>query len=290
MEQAENRRKETSRRIITGIAIAIALFFIWYVQGWPMRIAFAIMMILSMHEMYCAFIHAGTKPARVSGMIYAVLAMPAYLVFGVSGMIALFALCVMIGLSCVILRGVVDFSAMQATIFPLIYPGLLFSLMFPLQDIQPPLLATIAIGLAFLIALANDVMGYAIGVRFGKTKLSPNLSPKKSVEGAVAGLAGSIFISVAVPVVASWITNVLPAAQGYRTQLPALWHFALMGLLGGVAGPIGDLTASLVKRHCGVKDYGALFPGHGGMLDRIDSVIFGAAAIYCYFALVLKVA
>lgn len=71
--------------------------------------------------------------------------------------------------------------------------------------------------------------------------------------------------------------------------LPPLWHFTLVGLVGGVAAPVGDLTASMVKRYCGIKDYGSLFPGHGGMMDRIDSVVFTGAVVYSYFALVLNV-
>ena len=64
--------------------------------------------------------------------------------------------------------------------------------------------------------------------------------------------------------------------------MPPLWHFAVIGLVGGIVGQIGDLFASLVKRHCGVKDYGTIFPGHGGMMDRLDSVLFVALLVYMY--------
>ena len=65
-------------------------------------------------------------------------------------------------------------------------------------------------------------------------------------------------------------------------QFPPLWHYILIGLIGGVVGQIGDLYASLVKRHCGIKDYGTIFPGHGGMMDRLDSTLFVAVLVYLY--------
>ena len=67
-----------------------------------------------------------------------------------------------------------------------------------------------------------------------------------------------------------------------RAVLPEWWHYVLLGLIGGVAGQLGDLFASLIKRHCGIKDFSNLFPGHGGMLDRLDSVLFMAIIIFCY--------
>ena len=70
--------------------------------------------------------------------------------------------------------------------------------------------------------------------------------------------------------------------QATLAQLPTWWQYALLGLVGGVAGQMGDLFASLVKRHCGIKDFSNLFPGHGGMLDRLDSILFMAVVMICY--------
>jgi len=69
------------------------------------------------------------------------------------------------------------------------------------------------------------------------------------------------------------------------TPMPAFWHFLVLGLMGGLAGQLGDLFASLVKRHCGVKDYGTIFPGHGGVMDRLDSVFWATAVMYVYLNL-----
>lgn len=69
-------------------------------------------------------------------------------------------------------------------------------------------------------------------------------------------------------------------------MLPTWWEYLLIGLIGGVAGQMGDLFASMVKRHCGIKDFSNLFPGHGGMMDRLDSILFMAVVMFCFYLLI----
>ncbi len=281
-QPSDKKLTEMFKRRTTGICLAVLLVIMWFFQGVPLRLGLALMLILSIWEMYSAFERRALRPAKWVGLCYAVLAMPAHLLLGASVLTPLMVLSCMAGLGCIVLRGKVDFDSAAATLFPLIYPGLLVTLLFPLQDMQPQLMAKVAFGLSFLISLGNDLAAYEIGMRFGRHRLCPELSPKKSVEGAVAGVAASMVIGTLVPLVTAAI------AGGDANLLPPLWHFTIIGLVGGVAAPVGDLTASLVKRYCGVKDYGSLFPGHGGMMDRIDSVVFTGAVVYCYYALVLK--
>lgn len=128
--------------------------------------------------------------------------------------------------------------------------------------------------LIFLCSWGCDTCAYCVGVRFGKHKMSPVLSPKKSVEGAFGGIAGT-FLLTALYALAfreqMGITNV---------QIVVL---AAISTVGGVISMIGDLAASAIKRNYEIKDYGKLIPGHGGILDRFDSVIFTAPVI-CYLA------
>ena len=100
------------------------------------------------------------------------------------------------------------------------------------------------------------------------------------ISGAVGGLIGSLVASLLVGLLVS-----LFAGASYP-GLPAWWHYVLLGVIGGAVGQIGDLFASLVKRHCGIKDFANLFPGHGGMLDRMDSILFMALVMMCYRLLV----
>jgi CDP-diglyceride synthetase len=125
----------------------------------------------------------------------------------------------------------------------------------------------------FLLVLlwVGDSLAYFTGRAIGRHKLAPELSPGKTWEGSVANLLGSVLVGVAA---AQWIA------------LPRL-HLALMAGLANIAGQIGDLTESAYKRSAGVKDSGTLLPGHGGMLDRVDSLIFAAPVVWYYFRMVL---
>ena len=129
------------------------------------------------------------------------------------------------------------------------------------------------ITMAFGIAYGCDVLAYLGGRSFGRHKLCPFVSPKKTVEGAVSGLLGGVLLALLVRAFFVLVLN---------TPMPGIPAAILLGVLGSVAGQVGDLTASLLKRHSGIKDYGKLFPGHGGVMDRFDSVIFALIVMYCY--------
>lgn len=120
-------------------------------------------------------------------------------------------------------------------------------------------------------AWLGDSGAYFVGTLFGRNKLCPEISPKKTVEGAVGGVAT---VGVVFAVYAFFYRLV----QGYRgfdfeVNYP---YLIIMGIICGVLGIIGDLSASLVKRQCGIKDFGNIMPGHGGLMDRFDSVLFVA--------------
>ena len=122
--------------------------------------------------------------------------------------------------------------------------------------------------LIIFIVMSGDSAAYFIGSRYGKRRLYPEVSPKKSVEGALGGLAGSLL-------------GVMIAKLLFFAEISAV-DAILAALLLGTLGQIGDLFESLLKRSCGVKDSGTIFPGHGGILDRLDSILFAAPAAYYY--------
>ena len=120
--------------------------------------------------------------------------------------------------------------------------------------------------LPFLAAFLSDAFALFAGMLFGKHKLAPELSPKKTVEGAVGGFVGSILTLLL-------YGAVLQFGFQFQVSYPLL---ALYGAVGSAVSQIGDLSFSYIKREYGIKDYGKIFPGHGGVLDRFDSVIFCA--------------
>ncbi|MFP3155113.1 phosphatidate cytidylyltransferase [Lachnospiraceae bacterium ZAX-1] len=131
--------------------------------------------------------------------------------------------------------------------------------------------------LAFICSWGCDTCAYCVGVSIGKHKLAPQLSPKKSVEGAVGGVVGAIFLTII-------YGFVFQKAMGIT--VPLIYAMASISGIGALISMIGDLAASAIKRNYGIKDYGKLIPGHGGILDRFDSVIFTAPIIY-YLSLYL---
>ena len=122
--------------------------------------------------------------------------------------------------------------------------------------------------LTLALAWGSDTTAYFTGRKFGKTKLYESISPKKTVEGAVGGLFGSV---VAAVVIQHWLITDMP-----------LWHAVVLALVAGVFGQAGDLLESLIKRSAGVKDSGMILPGHGGLLDRVDALMFTAPTAWAY--------
>ena len=280
------------RRSITGIVLAVALIILGIVRGWPLRVALVLFMALSIWELYSAFAHRGTRPVRWVGIGYSILVLPVYMVFRTSERwpFALWLLMVVFcifGFAALVFRGNSDFESAVATVFPIIYPGMMFSMIIPLQDLEEPAFAILALALTFGIALMCDTIAYFVGRKWGRHRLSPSISPKKSIEGAFAGFIAAIAIAVFSAWLLEAITVNVPSMQQYRVDLPPYWHFAIVGALGGIASQIGDLTASMVKRYCGIKDFGSLLPGHGGMMDRIDSVLFNVVIVFFYFMVII---
>lgn len=128
-----------------------------------------------------------------------------------------------------------------------------------------------SVWMIFISSWICDTCAYVVGMLIGRHKMVPRLSPKKSIEGAVGGIAGSAIVG---------------ALYGYFIVEPVIaeqnvtWAFVVISAAGAVISQIGDLAASAIKRNHEIKDYGKLIPGHGGVMDRFDSVIFTAPMIY----------
>jgi len=157
----------------------------------------------------------------------------------------------------------------STTLFGIVYISFFFSFLIKIRYLPQGQGYLIAI---LLITKSSDIGAYLIGSKFGKHKLIPRISPNKSVEGSLGGLVFSSATAV-----------VGRAFLGFSYV-----HAALLGLALGILAELGDLSESLIKRDCKVKDSGILFPGMGGVLDLIDSLLFTAPVFYFYMSSMLK--
>ncbi|MGN0542868.1 MAG: phosphatidate cytidylyltransferase [Acutalibacteraceae bacterium] len=135
---------------------------------------------------------------------------------------------------------------------------------------------------AMYCAWMSDTWAYFIGSKFGKHKLAPKISPKKSVEGAIGGVFGTVLFCV--------VTYFICDRFFFHNDTLNVWMILFGSILVSVLGMCGDLSASVIKRNFGEKDFGNLFPGHGGVLDRIDSFLFTMPATYVLIRIGIAIA
>jgi phosphatidate cytidylyltransferase len=168
-------------------------------------------------------------------------------------------------------RGELDVTvpSAAATLLGAAYLGALGGSLAGLRLLSPLQAGPSRLLLLLGIVMGSDTASFFVGHAVGRRRLAPRLSPKKTVEGALGGLLGGVLGAVGV----KW---------GILESMPAA-HAVVLGLLGSALGQAGDLFESLLKRWAGVKDSGTVFPGHGGMLDRLDSLLFAAPLLYYYF-------
>ncbi|HKA24839.1 MAG TPA: phosphatidate cytidylyltransferase [Candidatus Eisenbacteria bacterium] len=169
-------------------------------------------------------------------------------------------------------------APMSVTLFGVLYVGWLSSHLLLLRELPHSLGMPYAAGAAFVFLVflptwSCDTAAYAVGSMIGRRRLLPTVSPQKSVEGSIAGLVAAVL--------ATWLARIW-----FAPFLPA-WHVLPLGLAIGIFAQVGDLAESLIKRTSRVKDSAVLIPGHGGVLDRFDSLYFTAPLVFYYLKLVL---
>lgn len=156
----------------------------------------------------------------------------------------------------------------MAVVFGFFYTSFMLSYVYEIRILNNGGILVIMI---FICSWVNDTLAYCAGVTMGKHKMSPKLSPKKSIEGLIGGLLGSAIVG---GVYGYFFDKYVYAIDN------SIAVFAVIGFAGAIVAVIGDLTASAIKRNNDIKDYSNLIPGHGGILDRFDSIIFTAPVIY----------
>lgn len=183
---------------------------------------------------------------------------------------------------------VTSFPAAMTSVFGFCYVALPMAF---LVEIRQQWSGAFLVLYLLLIVWAGDIFAYFVGRSLGRHLMSPRISPKKTWEGAAASLIASLLVGTllynyALPICTALLkAHLIERRDGiFALQKPELWPVVLLSAAINVAAQLGDLVESLIKRGAGVKDSGTLLPGHGGMLDRIDALLFAAPVLWCYTA------
>ena len=276
----EKTRSSLMQRVITAVPLVILLIVALAIGGWVLAVVVVACVGLAVYEELSALKQGGHRPVWWPSFAALIISAPLMMHYSYMGMIpVLLAMCLCIMLA-VMKREQPELTDILVSVLPL------FSLVVPcmcllgILDTQPRVLQSMLLIFVFTTSVGGDTFAYFVGRAVGGPKLCPHISPNKTIAGGIGGLAGSVGVTVLAGLIFQWAA---PDFAGF----PPLWANALAGLVGGVGAQLGDLFASLVKRHCKLKDFGHIFPGHGGMLDRLDSIVFTAIVIYCYRVILL---
>ena len=260
-------------RLISGIVMVIILIA---TVGYGGNVLFAVVGIVSligMSELYKVF-KVENKALGVTGYLAAIAYYAMLLLEKTEWMIPLTLLFLILVMAVYVFTYPI-FTAEQvmAVFFGFFYVSVMLSYVYQTRMLAE---GAVLVWLIFLSSWGCDTCAHCVGVLFGKHKMAPKLSPKKSIEGGVGGVLGAALLGALFALaVNQWAGVTVNPLQ-----------YALICGVGGMISQIGDLAASGIKRNHGIKDYGKLIPGHGGILDRFDSVIITAPIIY-YLSMIL---
>ena len=260
-------------RLISGILLVIAALLTIISGGYVLFFTLLCISLIGMQELYKAMgIHEDrTGLLEIVGYLGAVLYYISLLLgFESYGLMAVLVSLILVKFVYVFTYPKYHANQVMAAFFGVVYVAVMLSFILMTRNLPD---GKFIVWLIFLCSWGCDTCAYCVGMLIGKHKMAPVLSPKKSVEGGVGGVVGAALLGV-----------IYAAA----TQGPMVEYAVICGI-GALISMVGDLAASAIKRNQGIKDYGKLIPGHGGILDRFDSVIFTAPVIYYLAKIILGI-
>ena len=279
---AEKRSNLASRVMVAAIGVPVGVL-LTYLGSWPLGLTIAGIAALGVHEFFRIADRLDCPPFVRLGVLATVVlvllstAYPRWPTVAEGIAVSAMVLCLAAFAAAIWLRGIDGrpVRGTAATVFGLLYVGAPLTFAALIRHGWVPETQSWR-GAAFLIfpltvTWIGDTFAYFGGRFWGKKKLAPKVSPGKTIAGGVSGLVGSVLAGVGV--------GSLAFGAGSALAIP-VWATAVIGLVLGVIGQIGDLAESVLKRAAGVKDSSTLIPGHGGILDRFDAVLFTLPATY----------
>lgn len=273
-----------AKRILTGIVGGAFTIFVIYEGNWLFFLMMALLAIVAWYEYGNLVRKLKVQPADKFGVLWLVAMLGVYW-YGSTKLMLLLGLVLLFWL---FLRTVFFHQKIKPidsayTLYGLLYIGAGFLAMLALRSgsvtsfmtdsfdgvmLEP---ARFFVFLLIFSTWASDTFAFFVGKALGRVKLCPSISPGKTREGAIGGFIGTIVVALIFSLIFKF----------------SLLHALAIGVLIGILAPLGDLVESVLKRVCGVKDSGNIIPGHGGVLDRFDSLLFAAPALYVYLAMVI---
>lgn len=255
-------------RLLSGIVLVIAALVLIITGGDVLLVSTLVISYIGMYELYRVF-HIEKSALAAIGYVAATVYY-ANLRFAFVPDMMMFVLGVLIFIMFAYVFTYPKFRTEQilAAFFGVFYVAVMLSYVYQTRMLTA---GAYIVWLIFLCSWGCDTCAYCVGVLIGKHKMAPKLSPKKSVEGAVGGVLGAALLTVLYGMI---------FREAMGTDTTQVFIMAGISAVGALISMVGDLTASAIKRNYDIKDYGKLIPGHGGILDRFDSVIFTAPIIY----------
>lgn len=248
----------------------LPLLIIIYIGGIPLIIATSLISIIGITEFFRGFENKGIKPNKILSYILIIILYGAHAL--VHSDFDILSPWIFIATASTMIWGWKIEQVTNEDVISTII-GLIYLVWFPYHVILvSESNYNMLVWIIFIAAFGSDSMAYFTGYAIGKHKLCPNLSPKKTIEGAVGGAVGA---------------GILSGIFAYFTMNDILVEIIILGTFVGILSQAGDLSASAFKRKMGIKDYGHLIPGHGGIMDRFDSIIFVAPPVYYYIIFVI---
>ena len=255
-------------RLLSGIVLVILALMIIISGGYVTLFSLLAISLIGMCELYRVFKLENTPMAMIAYVITAIFYCNLKWQWFTDPLMMIMGLLIALMFVYVFSYPKYEAKDVMAVFFGLFYVAVMLSYVYQIRILPN------GVYLAFLIFICSwgcDTCAYCVGVLIGKHKMAPVLSPKKSIEGAVGGVLGTALLTVI-------YTYIFRAQMGLG--LRAILVLAIISMVAALISMVGDLTASAIKRNYEIKDYGTLIPGHGGIMDRFDSMMITAPIIY----------
>jgi phosphatidate cytidylyltransferase len=258
-------------------ALLISPFFIFVFLGDYYLAAFIMVIsLIAMREFYNSIKTKNFKPSTIICYAASIIYYALLMINKNGDHLGSFLVILTLVLLCIpVINIKFSFIDSALSLLGVIYVSVFFSFI-PLINFKVG--GNVLVWLVFITSWGCDTAAYYSGKAFGKRKLCPKVSPKKTIEGSIGGALG-----------AAIITLLFGLIMESRFSIMNPIHYAVIGLICGAISQFGDLVASSIKRYVGVKDYSNLIPGHGGILDRFDSIIFSSVVIYYYLTIIINI-